>query len=288
MPSISSLIDMERFVTTRSSARTAVPSKKLREAQEEDGEASRPTKKPRRQKKVSNTQYSQSTAGSSAGEPEEAPAGDAQGGDESSHRISEYIESSVSDDEIPEGAVPPERIQIRGKWYLKDSGAIKIDRRKKKTSHIWSKGYEIISEVNKNSYFYCTLCLDIKKDFTYEPICTQNGRTPVLKHFERIHRIDSSGNAIKSNTFKASKSPSPSPLYARIVNRFVLDTFRLLLVKWFVYCHIALYQIENPYFIKLLTYLSDGISFAIPKRRALRKWIIDEFIIRRRILRREL
>ncbi|KAF2837673.1 hypothetical protein M501DRAFT_1059146 [Patellaria atrata CBS 101060] len=137
---------MERVITTRSSARTAVPLKKLREAQEEDGEASRPTKKPRRQKKVSNTQYSQSTAESSAGEPEKAPAGDAQGGDESSHRISEYIESSASDDEVPEGAVPPERIQIRGKWYLKDSGAIKIDRREKKTSHIWSKGYEIISE----------------------------------------------------------------------------------------------------------------------------------------------
>ncbi|KAF2834883.1 hypothetical protein M501DRAFT_999668 [Patellaria atrata CBS 101060] len=85
---------MDRFVTTSSSARAAVPSKKLRETQEHDTEAPRPTKRPRPE--------------SSTGEPEEGPAGDAKSSGKSSHQFPEYIESSESSDEIPFPPSPPE------------------------------------------------------------------------------------------------------------------------------------------------------------------------------------
>ncbi|KAF2834248.1 hypothetical protein M501DRAFT_1001409, partial [Patellaria atrata CBS 101060] len=96
---------INRFVTTRSSARAAVPSKKLRETQEDDIEALRPTKRPCRQK-GSKIQHTQATAESSTREPEEGPAGDAESGGESSHQFPEYIESSESSDEIPHPPSP--------------------------------------------------------------------------------------------------------------------------------------------------------------------------------------
>lgn len=53
--------------------------------------------------------------------------------------------------------------------------------------------------------------------------------------------------------------------------------FKLLLIRWIVYCHIAFYQIENVYFRELLEFLNIGLALLVPKRSTIRKWVINEY-----------
>ena len=66
------------------------------------------------------------------------------------------------------------------------------------------------------------------------------------------------------------------------------ETFKLLLIRWLVYCHIAFYQIENAYFIEMIQYMHKGLSKLIPSRNTIRKWVMSEFRKQKRQLRDDL
>ena len=66
------------------------------------------------------------------------------------------------------------------------------------------------------------------------------------------------------------------------------ETFKLLLIRWLVYCHITFYQIENAYFIEMIQYMHQGLSKLIPSRNTIRKWVMSEFRKQKRQLQDDL
>ena len=66
------------------------------------------------------------------------------------------------------------------------------------------------------------------------------------------------------------------------------ETFKLLLIRWLVYCHIAFYQIENAYFIEMIQYMHQGLSKLIPSRNTIRKWVMSEIRKQKKRLRDDL
>ena len=68
----------------------------------------------------------------------------------------------------------------------------------------------------------------------------------------------------------------------------MLDKFKLALVKWIVYCHVAFVQLENTYFRKLLNFLTPSLGTFLPSRTTFRQWVFDEFKRRQVALQKEL
>ena len=64
--------------------------------------------------------------------------------------------------------------------------------------------------------------------------------------------------------------------------------FRMLLIRWIVFCHIAFAQLENGYLLELLTYLNGKLAKLIPGRHTIRKWVINKFLKQKKSLRKEL
>jgi hypothetical protein len=64
--------------------------------------------------------------------------------------------------------------------------------------------------------------------------------------------------------------------------------WKLILIQWIVYCHIAFSQIENLYFRKLVRLFNKSVAALIPCRNTIWKWVIQEFEQRKRKMRYEL
>jgi len=64
--------------------------------------------------------------------------------------------------------------------------------------------------------------------------------------------------------------------------------FKILLIRWLVYCHIAYYQIENAFFLELMQHAHKGLAKLIPSRTTIRGWVINEFRKQKRQLRNDL
>ena len=66
------------------------------------------------------------------------------------------------------------------------------------------------------------------------------------------------------------------------------EAFKLMLIRWLVYCHIAYYQIENAYFLEMVQYMHKGLAKLIPSRTTIRSWVVSEFRKQKRQLRDDL
>jgi hypothetical protein len=52
------------------------------------------------------------------------------------------------------------------------------------------------------------------------------------------------------------------------------ETFKQLLIRWIVCCHIAFFQVENVYFRELLFFLYPGLEKFLPKAAStIRGWV---------------
>ena len=90
------------------------------------------------------------------------------------------------------------------------------------------------------------------------------------------------GNPIDGGATTASPGP------ADFVFSFNLNAFKLLLIKWIVFCHIAFIQIENKYFRNLIFFLNSGLATFLPSRNTFRSWVLTEFKRRKEKLRKKL
>jgi hypothetical protein len=67
------------------------------------------------------------------------------------------------------------------------------------------------------------------------------------------------------------------------------ESFKQLLIRWIVCCHIAFFQFENEYFRRLLNFLYPGLEKLLPKAaNIIRGWVIKEYENRKAQLRGEL
>jgi hypothetical protein len=177
-------------------------------------------------------------------------------------------------------------IVLHGQKYYKSSDLAKKSKEKKKTSHIWEKGFEITREDDgKSKFYYCCLCVDVNKDPNYKPLSV-NGISSIHAHFLAKHEFDKNGNKVRHDSSTRSNTASPGP--EALVFKWTLANFKLFLIKWIVICHIAFIQIENRYFQNLVNFLQVALGKFLPSRNTFRCWVLAEYDRRKRRLRKEL
>ena len=193
--------------------------------------------------------------------------------------IPKYIESSASEEEKEENEPYRGEFMLGGQVFRKATD-FASRRPRSKTSHIWDKdkGFEIIDVETSSRHYYCIECCDKRKDKNYVPLII-NGISNIIDHWKSKHGIDSKGKPIQTSTLSASGS---------LVSSLDFTIWKLVLIQWIVYCHIAFSQIENPYFRKIVRLLNKGMADLIPCRNTIRKWVIQEFEQRKRNMRHEL
>src|SRR5271170_7109987 len=197
----------------------------------------------------------------------------------SSILVPKYIESSASEEEKEEKEPSRGEFMLNGRVFRKATD-FASRRQRSKTSHIWDKdkGFEIIEVKTGSKHYYCIECCDKGKDENYVPLVV-NGISNITSHWETKHGIDSKGKPIQTPTRYTSGS---------LVFSLDFTIWKLVLIQWIVYCHIAFSQIENPYFRKIVSLLNEGVADLIPCRNTIRKWVIQEFEQRKREMRHEL
>jgi len=82
------------------------------------------------------------------------------------------------------------------------------------------------------------------------------------------------------------KKTSPAP--ADFISIFNLDTFKLLLIKWIVFCHITFIQVENKYFRDFLFFLNLILVTLLLSCNTIRSWVLAEFKHRKEKLKKKL
>ena len=195
----------------------------------------------------------------------------------------QYIESSASELEDEEGEEEKDRpsgeFKLNGRVFRKATDFANR-RRRTKTSHIWDKdkGFEIVDVKTGKRHYYCVECCDKAKDENYVPLVVK-GTSNITDHWKKKHGIDAKGKPIQT----PSKDVSTNLLSA-----IDYDFWKLSLIQWIVYCHIAFSQIENLYFRKMMKLLNATVATFLPCRNTLRKWIMDEFERQKRKKRHEL
>jgi len=191
--------------------------------------------------------------------------------------------ASESDDHLNPDATP---ITIHSQKYYKAEDMASKRKRKKKTSYIWNNGFEIIHAEKGTKHYYCQLCLDEGDDLQYKPLAI-NGTSSILSHFRSKHNLDRLGNPVEKPSSVSSRassaSCSPTPVF-----QFSFERFKLLLVHWIVFCHVAFLQVENEFFRDLLNFLNQSLCELLPSRNTFRGWVVAEFKKEKRRVRKEL
>lgn len=99
------------------------------------------------------------------------------------------------------------------------------------------------------------------------------------------HGYDRDGNKVDKGT---RSIPKAAALYT-LVTATRYESFKTLLVRWIVYCQVAFAMLENEYFRELLACLNQSVANLLPRERAtLRRWIMDEYVTQRAVLKNEL
>jgi hypothetical protein len=198
----------------------------------------------------------------------------------SSILVPKYIESSESEEEKEENEPSKGEFMLNGRVFRKGTDFASRRRQRSKISHIWDKdkGFEIVDVKTGSKHYYCIECCDKKKDENYIPFAI-NGISNITGHWKTKHGIDSNGKPIQTPTRNTSGS---------LILSLDFTAWKLVLIQWIVYCHIAFSQIENPYFRKIVRLLNEGVADLIPCRNTIRKWVIEEFEQRKKKMRHEL
>ena len=175
------------------------------------------------------------------------------------------------------------------KYYNADDLAGKRKGRKR-TSVIWKHGFEMVNAKTRAKHYYCRLCLDDGKDPTYKPLVL-DGNSSALNHYRSMHEekpaistVERGSSAVASAVASAAASPGP----VELVFQSTMEKFKLLLIQWIVFCHIAFFQVENGYFRSLISFLNSALAKFIPSRNTLRDWVLTEYNARKGDMRRQL
>lgn len=191
-----------------------------------------------------------------------------------------YIESSASELEEDEKKDKlSEEFTLDGRVFRKATDFANR-RRRTKTSHIWDKGkgFEIVDVETNKRHYYCIECCDNEKDKSYIPFVVK-GTSNIIDHWKKKHGIDEKGQPIQ-------KSAEGGPL--NLLSAIDYGFWKISLIQWVVYCHIAFSQIENLYFRKMMELLNATVATFLPCRNTLRKWVMDEFEGQKRRKRHDL
>jgi hypothetical protein len=87
---------------------------------------------------------------------------------------------------------------------------------------------------------------------------------------------------------KLVKEATKGAVY-QLVEQKDYNTFKALLIRWFVCCQLAFFMLENTIFRDLVLYLNAALGGLLPKARStLRTWIMAEYDSKKEALKEEL
>ncbi len=172
------------------------------------------------------------------------------------------------------------RFKIEGKEYARRKETAAVAGLRAKSSKVWDWGESLIRVNDGASVYYCYECeLNMKRQRL--PVIT-SGLSGAGKHMTGFHGRDLTTGLLKGSLADASS-------LSELVHTKNYDVFKLLMLKWFVFCQLALFMLENTYFRALISYMHAGLGGLLPKATStLRGWIIDEFETQRGLLAAEL
>ena len=112
-----------------------------------------------------------------------------------------------------------------------------------------------------------------------------NGTTGAANHLKTYHNRDpKTGQLLDSD-----KPGEETTLLKEVVRTHSFEAFKLLLVKLFVFCQLALFMLENRFFRAFVSYLHEGLGEYLPKASStLRRWILSLFLDQKEALKKEL
>jgi hypothetical protein len=156
------------------------------------------------------------------------------------------------------------------------------------SSHVWKYGLHYIRGSDNKEVYYCHECAIGKYK---QELFVINGTSGVRNHLEHKHQIDPQSGVKRHSSTR--KSVLEQQNGAATTNTFFwkdsIEKFRELLVRWIVYCHIAFFQLENPYFRELLSFLNPALLNHLPKAaKTIRSWVMNTFISKKQQLREDL
>lgn len=204
---------------------------------------------------------------------------------ESSDSSSSSLTSSQIDQDHSENDRDVTPIEILGQKYHKAKDV--AGRATSKTSGVWKHGYEIVNVESKKKHYYCKLCLDDKKDMAYRPLVI-NGTSTIRGHLRSKHGFDPCMPDGAREREASSRISTASPGPVELLLHTLVEKFKLLLIQWIVFSHIAFIQIENTYFKKLICFLSPRLAKCLPSRKTFRRWVFAEYEKRKQALKKDL
>ena len=166
---------------------------------------------------------------------------------------------------------------IANETYTRDK--LVAEKRKRDSdigSVVWQHGEKLIRASDDRAVFYCYQCERQNKKQLWLSLY---GTSTASDHLKRTHGLGQDS---------AQDKPNPSKIRS-VVSTTDFDSFKSLLIKWVVYCHIAFAMLENQYFRDLIKCLNAGIIKVLPAARStLRNWVKKEYEIRKDYLIEEL
>lgn len=173
------------------------------------------------------------------------------------------------------------RFKLDGSEYTRLAEIATSKKGRKKLSKVWDWGEELVRE-DKRHVYYCYECevSGFKQQFP-----AVNGTTGAANHLKTYHNRDpKTGQLLDSD-----KPREETTLLKEVVRTHSFEVFKLLLVKWFVFCQLALFMLENRFFRAFVSYLHEGLGEYLPKASStLRGWILSLFLDQKEALKKEL
>ena len=169
--------------------------------------------------------------------------------------------------------------KLGGVEYLMKREVAQITGRRKEVSACWKYGVAIVRKHDNKQFYYC---YDCERDKKKQPLLVLYGTSPARHHMKNVHNRDpDTGN-------KLVKEAAKGAVY-QLVEQKDYDTFKALLIRWFVCCQLAFFMLENTIFRDLIVYLNTALGGLLPKARStLRTWIMAEYDSQKEALKEEL
>ena len=185
-----------------------------------------------------------------------------------------------------------DEFRLYGRQYIRCQSLAKQPKHtKQRTSPIWRWGEDIfLKDSNgKTTYFYCWLCEKQKRH--QELMIVSKGRCTALDHLTEDHNMHRTSGELQNSSVPESDQPTieeyPTRWALEMSRNF--DSFKRLLIRWIVYCHIAFFQFENVYFRQLLFFLYPGLEKLLPKAaNTIRGWVIAAYEKQKEQLKKDL
>ena len=173
------------------------------------------------------------------------------------------------------------KFRIKGAEYVREEEVATAGRSRSTTSLIWRFGEAIVRCKDGVRMFYC---YDCERKRYPQKLPVLKGTSNVRKHLEDVHKRNMETGEIREPEESVRKSAVWS-----YVSKTNYDHFKHLVVRWFAFCQLALFMVENTFFREVVTYLNTGLGSMLPRASStLRRWIMDEFEAQKKLVTAEL